>query len=108
MNSVITELSAMWDGLKIVHGKPRGSQSQGSVEHVNRDVEEMLMTWLQSNSTNHWGDGLRFIQVMKNRAYHEGIKCSPYKAMLDQPMKVGLKTSSLADDATDELSPRKS
>ena len=26
VNSVITELSAMWDGLKIVHGKPRHSQ----------------------------------------------------------------------------------
>ena len=58
VNSVITELSAMWDGLKIVHGKPRHSQSQGSVERANRDIEDMLMTWLQSNSTTHWGDGL--------------------------------------------------
>ena len=40
VNSVITELSAMWDGLKIVHGKPRHSQTQGSVERVNRDNEE--------------------------------------------------------------------
>ena len=103
MNSVITELSAMWDGLKIVHGKPRHSQSQGSVERANRDIEDMLMTWLQSNSTTHWGDGLRFIQVMKNRAYHEGIKCSPYEAMFGQPMKVGLKTSNLPDDAIDDI-----
>ena len=93
VNSVITELSAMWDGLKIVHGKPRHNQSQGSADRANRDIEDMLMTWLQSNSTTHWGDGLRFIQVMENRAYHEGIKCSPYEAMLGQPMKVGLKTS---------------
>ena len=53
MNSVITELSAMWDGLKIVHGKPRHSQSQESVERVNRDIKEMPTTWLQSNSTTH-------------------------------------------------------
>ena len=92
MNSVITELSVMWDGLKIVHGKPRHSQNQGSVECANRDIEDMLMTWLQSNSITHWGDGLRFVQVMKNRVYHEGIKCSPYKAMFSQPTKVGLKT----------------
>ena len=59
MNSVITELSAMWDGLKTVHGKSRHSQSQGSVEHTNRDIEDMLVTWLQSNSTTHWGNGLR-------------------------------------------------
>ena len=41
---------------------------------------------------------------MKNRAYHEGIKCSPYEAMFGQPMKVGLKTSNLPDDATDDIS----
>ena len=60
MNPVINELRAMWDGLKIVHGKPRHSQTQGSVERVNRDNEDMLMTWLQSNSTTHWGDDLQF------------------------------------------------
>ena len=65
--SVVTELSAMWDGLKIAHGKPRRSQSQGSIERPNRDIKDMLVTWLQKNSTTHWGDGLRFIQVMKNR-----------------------------------------
>ena len=42
VNSVITELSAIWDILKIVHGKP--DQSQGSVECANRDIEDMLMT----------------------------------------------------------------
>ena len=58
MNSVITKLSAMWDGLKIVHGKRRHRQSQESVERANRDIKDMLMTWLQSNSTANWGDGL--------------------------------------------------
>ena len=103
VNSIITELSAMWNGLKIVRGKPRHSQSQESVERANRDIKDMLMTWLQSNSMTPWGDGLRFIQVMKNRAYHEGIKCSPYEAMFSQPMKVGLKTSNLPDDAIDNI-----
>ena len=64
----------------------------------------MLMTWLQSNSATHWGDGLRFIQIMKNSAYHECIKCSPYEAMFSQPMKVGLKTSNLSNDAIDDIS----
>ena len=92
----------MRDGLKIVYGKPRHSQSQGSViKCANRDIEDMLMTWLQSNSTTHWG--LRFVQTVKKRAYHEGIKCSPYEAMFGQPMKVGLKTSNLPDDAINDI-----
>ena len=63
----------------------------------------MPTTWLQSNSTVHWGDGLRFFIEMKNRAYHEGIKSSPYEGMFSQPMKVGLKTSNLADDAIEDM-----
>ena len=27
---------------------------------------------------------------MKIRAYHEGIKCSPYEAMFSVPMKLGI------------------
>ena len=61
------------------------------------------MTWIKSNSTTHWGDCLRIIHIMKNRAYHEGIKCLSYEAMFGQPMKVGLKTSNLPDDAIDDI-----
>ena len=86
-----------------VHGKPIRSQSQESVERANRDIKDMLMTWLQSNSTTHWDDGLRFIQVMKNRVYHEGIKYSLYEAMFRQPMKVELETPNLPDDAIDDI-----
>ena len=41
---------------------------------------------------------------MKNRAYHDGIKCTPNEAMFGQPMKVRLKTSNLPYDATDDIS----
>ena len=91
MNSVITELSEIWVGLKLVYGKTRHRQSQGSAERANRGIEDVLTTWLKSNSTTHSDDGLQFVQVMKNRAYHEDIKCFPCEAMFGQPMKVGLK-----------------
>jgi len=51
VNKIISELCTMWKDLKIVHGKPRHSQSQGSVERANQDVENMLATWLQDNKT---------------------------------------------------------
>lgn len=28
-----------------------------------------MYTWLESNNTTKWSDGLRFIQFMKNRTY---------------------------------------
>jgi len=54
VNKVIEKLCSMWDELKIVDGKPRHSQSQGSVERANQDVENMLSTWLTDNKTKKW------------------------------------------------------
>ena len=82
----------MWNGLKIVHGKPRHSQSQGSVERVNRDIEDILFSWMEENCNSKWSEGLCFVQVRKNNALHHGLQCSPYEVMFGQCMKIGLKT----------------
>jgi len=37
-NKIIQNLADMWPGMKLVHAKPRYSQSQGSVERSNQDV----------------------------------------------------------------------
>jgi len=43
-NKVVTEICAMWPELRIVHSKPRHSQSQGLVEQANQNIENMLAT----------------------------------------------------------------
>lgn len=80
-------------GLKIVHGKPRHSQSQGSVERANQDIQNMLMTWMDDETCKLWSEGLRFVQLIKNRAYHDGIIRAPYVAMFGHDIRVGLSTS---------------
>ena len=94
-NSIITELAAMWNGLKIVHGKTRHSQSQNSVERANRDIEDILFSLMDKNCTSKWSERLRFVQVRKNNALHHGLKCSPYEVTFGQCMKIGLKTSNI-------------
>lgn len=89
-NRIIDNLKTYWPTLKIIHGKPRHSQSQGSVERANQDIENMLTTWMQDNDNSHWSKGLRFVQLMKNRAMHAGIKQSPYEALFGCKVKVGL------------------
>ncbi|XP_023312526.1 KRAB-A domain-containing protein 2-like [Anoplophora glabripennis] len=81
VNNVISELASLWPELKIVHGKPRHSQSQGSVERANQDIENMISSWLKDNDSTKWSEGLRYVQFMKNPAFHSGIKQSPYKAL---------------------------
>jgi transposase InsO family protein len=80
-NQVIDELASLWNDIKLVHGRPRHSQSQGSVERANRDIKEMLSGWLKDNETTKWSEGLRFVQFMKNRSFHSGIRRSPYEAV---------------------------
>ncbi|XP_015369695.1 PREDICTED: KRAB-A domain-containing protein 2-like [Diuraphis noxia] len=102
-NNIVSNLKDMWPELKIVHGKPRHSQSQGGVERANQDVENMLTTWMQTEKNSHWSQGLRFIQLMKNRALHSGIKMSPYEALFGCKVKVGLSTSNLPKEVVNNL-----
>ncbi|KHJ41552.1 hypothetical protein D918_08404 [Trichuris suis] len=102
-NKVVTSLKQHWPSLKIAHGKPRHSQSQGSVERANQDIENMLCTWTQDKKTDRWSDGLRFVQLTKNRAFHTGIKRTPYEALFGCKAKVGLATSSLPQDVLQDI-----
>ncbi|KAF0768514.1 KRAB-A domain-containing protein 2-like [Aphis craccivora] len=102
-NKIITELCLMWDGVKIMHGKPRHSQIQGSIERANQDIQNLLRAWIYENNTNKWKDGLYFVQFIKNTAYHEYIKQSPYEAMFGTKAKIGLFSSSLPRDKVHEL-----
>jgi len=47
-NQIIKSLCEMWNDIKIVHGKPRHSESQGSVERANQDVQNMLKTCMET------------------------------------------------------------
>jgi transposase InsO family protein len=77
VNSVIAGQTTLWSELKIVHGKPRHSQSQGSVERANQDIENMLASWKKGNHSTNWSNGLRYVQFMNNKSLHSGIKLSP-------------------------------
>ena len=53
---MIESLKQMWPGLNIqvVHGKPRHSQSQGSVERANQDIENMVFTIMSDHNSTAW------------------------------------------------------
>ena len=107
VNSVITKLTTIWPGLKIVHGRPRHSQSQGSVERANQDVRDMLITWVNDNNNTKWSEGLKFIQSQKNRSFHRGIGRSPYEAMFGSRQVNGLGDADLPPDVIQKLQSEK-
>jgi len=97
-NKIIQNLADMCPGMKLAHGKPRHSQSQGSFERSNEDVRDILVTWMSENNRKTWSEGLRFIQSKKHRGVDSGIKTSPYEAMFGTAQRIGLGDSLLAED----------
>ena len=57
----------------------------------------MLVAWMSDN-TKTWSEGLRFIQIKKNRALHSGIKTSPYEAVFGTAQRIGPGDSPLTED----------
>ena len=45
VNKVIDEMKLLWPNLKIINGRARHPQSQGSIERSNQCVENMLASW---------------------------------------------------------------
>ena len=69
VNEVVAEISKLW-GTKQVHGRPYHPQSQGSVENLNRRVQEAIKCWMieaeQRGYKAGWGLGLKVIQFRLN------------------------------------------
>jgi IS30 family transposase len=71
--AVIEELQIMWPELKLVHGRPRHPQSQGSVERSNGEVKKLLGTWIRQNKSLKWSIGIKFVQLQYNSTHNKGM-----------------------------------
>lgn len=85
------------------YGKLQHSQSHGSAERPNQDVENMLTTWKEEKKYLNWSQSRKFIQLMKNRAYCSGIKCSPYEVLFGCKLKVILSISNSSRDVIEVI-----
>ena len=98
VNQIIHALLKLWPECKMINGKARHSQSQGSVERCNRDIESMLACWQRDNNTTRWAYGLQFVQYAKNARYHKGIGRSPFMAQMGHEAQLGVQTLNLDKD----------
>ena len=98
VNQVIHALLKLWPDCQMINGKARHSQSQGSVERCNRDIENMLACWQKDNSSNNWAHGLQFVMYAKNARYHSGIGRSAFKAQMGYEGQLGVQTLNLDKD----------
>lgn len=103
VKNIIINLKEMWESLNIVHGKSRHSHFQDGVERNNQEIQNMLVTWMEANNSKSWLEGLRFVQLMKNKTFHNGIKRSPYQAMFGNEINIGLSSSLLPTGSVSKL-----
>ena len=89
--------------MKIVHGKPRHSQSQGSVEAANKDIERILTSVQRDRNDVKWSTYLPNIQFMKNNARQRTIGMSPYEAMFGHPPRTGLSANFIPQEIRDKI-----
>ncbi|CAF1686885.1 unnamed protein product [Rotaria magnacalcarata] len=100
---IIQELVDMWSGVKIVHGRARYPQSQGSVERCKQDIKQLIGTWIRENQSKKWSHGLRFVQFQKNSCHHRVLQHSPYSVLFGHEPNVGLASISLPASIYDNL-----
>ena len=102
LNEVVDEIALLWPGCKMVHGSPRHSQSQGSVERANRKFREQIRSWLLTNSKNScqgdWPAASMFVKYNINTSYHSGLKQTPYKLVFGQRPICGINGLPLLSD----------
>ena len=55
----------------------------------------MVATWMKDHASTQWSTGIKFVQFMKNRSLHAGIKRSPYQAMFGSEPRVGIESGNL-------------
>lgn len=76
---VLSELKLLLPNLLRVHVKPRHPQSQGLLEHITRDIKDMLISWLANNNTSDWAMGLKLCSFKLTKAAIVGLNKSRTK-----------------------------
>ncbi|XP_057410154.1 SCAN domain-containing protein 3 isoform X2 [Balaenoptera acutorostrata] len=102
-SQIVSELSYIWPELKIVHGKPQPCQSLNSINQTNEDIQNQIISWMQTNNSSHWAEFLWFIQMTQNQPYHRGMRQTPCEGTFSSAAKLGLSHSQLTEELVASL-----
>ena len=97
-------INERWPSTKIVHGKPRHPESQGSVERANREIKNALGSKMRDNSNDLcWVKYLNIVQYQKNTTYHSTIGVTPYEALYNHKPSSGLSDFGIPDEIAQDI-----
>ena len=94
----------LWPDCKIVHGKARHPQSQGSVERVNREIKKVLGSLMRKSNVPCWTKYIPIVQHSINTSPHSTLSNkSPYRVLFGREPIQGLQEFGIPDNIADDV-----
>ena len=112
MTEIIYELKQLWPNCGVLHGRPRHSESQGSVERLNRQFENLIAHWIRENPPSEeeghggrprWSLGCFLVrwQILTN--YSQAVHDFPYRLLYGQLPRAGISQLPLSSELLSTL-----
>ena len=87
-----------WPDCKIIHGKPRHPQSQGSVERVIREIK-VLGSLMRKAGDNCWTKYINMVQYSINTSPHSTLENkSPYRVLFGREQIRGMEQFGIPEE----------
>jgi hypothetical protein len=85
--TIILNLMSLWPNVKIINGRPRHPQSQGSVERGNGILARKLGALMEQNDSIEWVIALRLTLWGMNNSICRATGKTPYELVYGQKPK---------------------
>ena len=97
--NLATMIREKWPECKIIHGKPRHPQSQGSVERVNREIKKVLGSLMRKNNDQCWIKYVNTTQYSINTSPHSTLENkTPYRVLFGRDPVGGLESFGIPEE----------
>ena len=97
-------IKKLWPDCKILHGKPKHSQSQGSLERINREIKRVLGSLMWKNKDTCWVKYIPIVQHSINTSPHSALADnSPYRVLFGRDPGRGMQDFGIPDEIANDV-----
>ena len=102
--NLATMIRDLWPECKIIHGKPRHPQSQGSVERVNQEIKRVIGSLMRQSNDDCWVKYIPIVQHSINTSPHSTLQGnSPYRILFGREPVKGMGDFGIPDEIAGDV-----